>query len=369
MMIPQGRWLVRLWLLVCLLAGCRFPASTRPLVKVGLLAPFEGLYRPFGYEVLYAVKLAIRERNADGGVAGWGVELIALDDGLEADEARRAAEKVVMDADVMGVIGPFSAATAEAVAPILTKNALPWIAITPMADETLQMGRPYAFRLFASHRALADAAAQYVDEHTPRLAIIRAGDDAMADALAAALRQRGFDLAMDVRWDAPRWQMIERANAGALFVAGDAEAASDFLTGLRGRGLHLPVVVGPEAGKDVLAQRAGAYAEGVAWMSSVTNVPLSALPPSFVEGYRALAGKPPGPYALLAYDAAQVLLDALAADIRRDAKPSRQGTADALNTVQRDGLSGRVAFDGKGEWPDAPVYLYRISQGNLYMAP
>ncbi len=69
-------------LVACLLlSSCAFPGSVKPTVKIGLSAPFEGLYRDLGYEVLYATRLAVRERNAAGGVAGrYLVELVALND-------------------------------------------------------------------------------------------------------------------------------------------------------------------------------------------------------------------------------------------------------------------------------------------------
>lgn len=361
--------LVRLCLLAFFLVECHLPGSTRPLVKIGLLAPFEGLHRPLGYDVLYAVKLAIRERNADGGVSGWGVELVALDDGQEAEEARRAAEKVTVDAGVVGVIGPFSAATVQAAAPVLTESALPWITLAPVTDEMLQASRPYAFRLFASYDALADAAARYIARRARRPGVVRAGDDVLADALAAALKRQGSDLALDARWDASSWVGIEAVGPDALFIAGGAEAAADLLTGMSARGLRSLVVAGPEAGEEIITQRAGIHAEGTVWVSSISAARVPTLPASFVEGYRDLAGKPPGPYALLAYDATQALLDALAADIRYDGRPSRRGTAEALSVVRRDGLNGRIAFGEGGGWSDAPVYLYRISRGNLYTTP
>jgi len=47
---------------VIFLTACS--ASTQPVVKIGLVAPFEGRYRPIGYEAIYAARLAIREINA-----------------------------------------------------------------------------------------------------------------------------------------------------------------------------------------------------------------------------------------------------------------------------------------------------------------
>jgi hypothetical protein len=100
-------------LCLLLVAACSFPGSVKPTVKIGLSAPFEGLYRDLGYEALYAVRLAVRERNADGGVGQrFLVELVALNDFNEADKAVEQARKMAVDPAVLGVLGGFSPETA-----------------------------------------------------------------------------------------------------------------------------------------------------------------------------------------------------------------------------------------------------------------
>ncbi len=59
---------------VLLLTGCQFPGTVRPTVKIGLVAPFEGRYRYVGYDVIYAVRLALHEANAAGGVGSPPLE-------------------------------------------------------------------------------------------------------------------------------------------------------------------------------------------------------------------------------------------------------------------------------------------------------
>jgi hypothetical protein len=87
----------------------------RPTIKIGLVAPFEGLYRDVGYEALHAIRLAVRERNSDGGVGGrYLVEFVALNDFAEAEAAIIQARKMAVDADVMGVLGGWSEETARA---------------------------------------------------------------------------------------------------------------------------------------------------------------------------------------------------------------------------------------------------------------
>ena len=79
-----------------------------PTVKIGLIAPFEGLYRATGYEVLFAVKLALQERNEGQGLQGYHVELVALNDFNDQEEGAKQARALVADPDIVGVIGHLS---------------------------------------------------------------------------------------------------------------------------------------------------------------------------------------------------------------------------------------------------------------------
>jgi hypothetical protein len=103
-----------LLVIICglLLVACSVPGSVKPTVKIGLSAPFEGRYRDLGYEVLHAVRLAVRQRNGIGGVGDrYLIELVALNDFDDADEAVVQARKMSVDRDVLGVLGAWSAQT------------------------------------------------------------------------------------------------------------------------------------------------------------------------------------------------------------------------------------------------------------------
>ena len=63
--------------LLLLLLGC---ASVRPVIKIGLVAPFEGRDRAIGYDAVYAARLAVRQANAQVTQHG-GVREIALPPG------------------------------------------------------------------------------------------------------------------------------------------------------------------------------------------------------------------------------------------------------------------------------------------------
>ncbi|MDX1688643.1 MAG: ABC transporter substrate-binding protein [Candidatus Promineifilaceae bacterium] len=107
---------------VILLSSC---AGVEPVVKIGLVAPFEGRHRSLGYDAVYAARLAIREVNAVGGVGGVRVALVALDDGGNPELARQAAASLVVDPDVVAVVGHGLPGVTDAARPLYGQGLLP----------------------------------------------------------------------------------------------------------------------------------------------------------------------------------------------------------------------------------------------------
>lgn len=125
-------------------AGC---ASVDPVVKIGLVAPFEGRDRHVGYDAIYSARMAVREINAAGGVAGHRVSLVALDDRGDPELARQAAASLAIDPGVIAVVGhylPESTAAAEA---IYRENGVPLLPLgRPPFAPFDPLGLPAEFR-------------------------------------------------------------------------------------------------------------------------------------------------------------------------------------------------------------------------------
>ncbi len=132
--VATGHWLLATAVLISLsLSAC---VSTRPVVKIGLLAPFEGLHRHSGYEALTAMRSALAERPLPD------VEVLPLALNTSADpvQARRAAEKLLRDDSVVAVIGPLQHRQAAAVADLIAAaNADWWLPTAPASADEAQM--------------------------------------------------------------------------------------------------------------------------------------------------------------------------------------------------------------------------------------
>jgi hypothetical protein len=80
-------------LLLVLLSGCTVSRQA-PVVKIALLAPFEGRYREIGYDALYAARLAIAESGYNH------IDLLAIDDGGNIDSAIDRAHAIQRDQQI-----------------------------------------------------------------------------------------------------------------------------------------------------------------------------------------------------------------------------------------------------------------------------
>ena len=113
-------------LLLLLLTACN---SVDPVIKVGLVAPFEGENRAIGYDAIYAARLAVREINAAGGIGGHRVALVALDDSSDTGLAQETAKSLVVDPGVVAVIGHWLPETTAVTLPIYQQANLPLIPV------------------------------------------------------------------------------------------------------------------------------------------------------------------------------------------------------------------------------------------------
>jgi ABC-type branched-subunit amino acid transport system substrate-binding protein len=84
--------------------GCR-GVQTQNIMRIGLLAPFEGRYREVGYNAYYAVKLALQDYGQTD------VELVAVDDGGTVESAVDRARALAGDPMTIAVIALGYAAT------------------------------------------------------------------------------------------------------------------------------------------------------------------------------------------------------------------------------------------------------------------
>ncbi len=237
-------------------AGCGAPR----VVKIGLIAPFEGPSRLFGYSALYAVRLRLQEWNEAGGAPR--VELVALNDDGDPTLAAALPAQLTIDPDVLLLLGPLQSHTARAALPALVKSGLPTLSLAPLPAHPPSTIFPFAGTAAALQSTLAS--------HAPQVA---------------------------PAWNTPL--------AGPTIWLGDPLTLAE----LRRTTPDLVPAAGPVAAEPAFAAWAGAAANGLIWAAATP----AELPDDFATRYEQMAGAPPTPIAALAYAATDAALRLLAA--------------------------------------------------------
>ncbi len=98
--LPQGARGLKttLWVIILFLTSACAVVRSEGVVRIALVAPFEGRYREIGYNALYAARLAMQ----DSGVTN--VELLPIDDGGTAESAVDRAQALATDPLVKAAI-------------------------------------------------------------------------------------------------------------------------------------------------------------------------------------------------------------------------------------------------------------------------
>jgi len=346
------------------LAGCAplLPGSTRPLIKIGLAAPFEGLGRPLGYEALHGVKLALAHCNAAGGVGGYMVELVALNDTNEPDEARLQAGEFAADPAVMGVVTGWDDHVARAALPAYREAGLgvvvPWSIPPDQADPEVGV-----VLIAADTWRVAEALAETISTAPPQRVVV-VGDEQSVAPYVAALGPLVQAVPLpdtpddDSYQDWAVWLVLSRVRPpDVVILAADGAQAGRALMALTQLNWQGTAYGNADTGSVHLVDVAGPAAEGMIFASPS---PAGRDIPHDIGLTAGLPLDELGPRAVLAYDATQVLLKAIEATIQEEGEPSRQGVIAALPSVRVEGLTGDIATNPSGNRADAPVWLYRI---------
>ncbi|MEO8164729.1 MAG: transporter substrate-binding protein, partial [Betaproteobacteria bacterium] len=97
------------------------PVLAADPIKLGLLEDESGNFAIAVVPKIYAVKLAVDEINAKGGIMGRPIKLIHYDTQSDNTRFQQMARRIIQEDKVDVVFGAFSSASREAIRPIMDR--------------------------------------------------------------------------------------------------------------------------------------------------------------------------------------------------------------------------------------------------------
>jgi branched-chain amino acid transport system substrate-binding protein len=124
-------------------------ASATDTIKIGFPIPLSGAAGVYGKPILAGAQMAVAEINANGGVLGKKLEILARDSKANADEAVRLSRELIIKDGIDFLVGTLTSAEAPAVSTVAKENKIVFIA--PASKSTIltdpQHIHPYIFRV------------------------------------------------------------------------------------------------------------------------------------------------------------------------------------------------------------------------------
>ena len=368
-------------------------------IKIVSDLPLQGANRAQTTTMVNAIKLAIEER--DGKVAGLTIDYESLDDATaqagQWDPAKCAenAQKAAQDESVIGWIGPFNSGCAATQIPTLNEAGLAmvspantYIGLTKAGGEPDEPDkyyptgeRNYARVIVADDKQGIAGVALMEEEDVESLYIL---DDketygkGLADQVEKAAEEQGIEVVgrEGIDGSASNYRSlmskVAQAEPDAVYFGGIIENnAAQIIKDKVGAGMPNDEVlfVGPDGiFVDELLGQAGDSADGIyVTFGGLPESELSAEGQEFVETYEGKYDDDIQPYTAYAYEAANVMLDAIerAAD-EAGGVPERQAVIDEVfATEDFEGVLGTWSFDEEGDTSLTELSVQTIDGGEF----
>jgi branched-chain amino acid transport system substrate-binding protein len=375
--VMRPSWIPHAVLLVSFLgAGCKSgsdkPADAKTL-RIGVITSLTGPAAAFGAAHKYGYSIAQDDLNAKGGVLGKQIEVIYYDDQSKPDQAVQGVAKLVDQDHVAIILGAYSSESTRAVIPAVTQKGIPLIMPTATADNVVETGSPWVFRICAGANAYATAMADFLKNNgAPKtMAIIYENTNfgqANARSMVTAAPAAGIEVVDQEAYQAssPDYksllQRVKAKNPEVVYYASYLLDATTLMRQTAEIDLNPKFLAaagtGFSAAEFPTDKGAGKYAE---YTFSVSQW----LPSAKWEGSRQFddeyfkrAKSHPAYHGMQAYAALVVAADAINNAKSDQPKP----IADAIRTEHLNTPFGPIAFDAKGQNAH-PVLISQVQNG------
>ncbi len=350
-------------------------------VVIGLAASLGGPTADYGIDARRAVELALKARPSviiDGKT--FALTLDVRDDQCNASGGRFIASTFVANERVAGVVGPTCPSSCQAAAPIF--DMAHFTSISPSCSSSALTASGYSSfnRTISPDSAQGKVAAEYIYNtlHLTRIATLADNSlysQGLVDSLTSAFTALGGQVVAASNADVGSAnfrrtiQTLTAKQPQLIYFGGSAYLAEAWAERDDITQMTAPLMVFDQLD----------YAQATTYASQGTKgiYVLAALQPSnaetarFLQSYSSTYGEePPAPYHKEAYDAVNLLLDAITYTGHVDASGAlvidRAKLAEYIRSVRdTTGLTGTLSANGSGELATSPIGIFQESGGTL----
>jgi branched-chain amino acid transport system substrate-binding protein len=322
-------------------------------VLIGVAAPMTGKDAWIGEQFERGAAQAVADLNADGGVLGQQVQLIAVDDFCDPEQAVAAAKKLVSEG-VIFVAGHYCSHASIPASEIYAAAGVLMISPTSSNPLLTELGRTNVFRVQTRDDVVGVVAGDYLANHWPDQKIAILHDNTtfgkgLADLTKEQFNRRGLTEAIYQAYVpgqnnyGAEIDVLQAANIAVAFIGGYHTEIALMARAAGDRGYPLQLMAGLTLATEDFGLIAGPAAEGTLFIDN-PDPRRNAEAAPVVERFRGSGFEPEGT-TLNAYAAVQAWGQAA----KKAGSLELEAMIASLRNHQFDTVLGQIGFDAKGD--------------------
>ncbi len=348
-------------LAILFLAAAGAAPSHAKEIRIGLITPLSGDVKTFGESVRNSFLIAVEEANAKGGVAGMKIAWVVQDDKNDATEAANVANLLVNQHRVKAIVGSVTSKTSIPVSDIIQAGKVPTISPTatnPKVTVADGKRKDYMFRACFIDPFQGAVLAKFAQETLKKKSaavLYDASNDyskGIAEVFRDAFRKQGGSVAAfesygkdDVDFSALLTK-VKASGADVLFLPDYYNKVGLIAKQAREKGVKAQLI-GPDGWDSPdLVKIAGPAIEGGYFSNHYSPDDKRPEVVAWVKKYKEKHGQVPDALGTLAYDATNMLLEAIRKAGSDDPKKIREALA-SMKDFQA--VSGKSTMDRNGD--------------------
>ncbi|MGA2081855.1 MAG: ABC transporter substrate-binding protein [Holophaga sp.] len=320
--------------------------------NLGGVGPVTGEAATFGASTKNGIDLAVSEWNAKGGVLDKQIKMSFADDKGDPAEAATVYTKLIEQDKVSAIVGTVMSKCSLAGAPICQNAKVPMISPTSTNPKVTAVG-DYIFRACFIDPFQGTVGAKFAfDELKAKKAacLFDVGNDytkGLSEFFKAKFTSLGGEVtgfeghATGTTDFKAQLTKILAGKPDVLYVSDYYNDAALIAKQARELGFKGPMIGGDGWDSPKLVEVGGAAVEGCYFTNHYAKDDTRPVVQDFVKKYQAKYSAEPDALACLAYDATNLMLDA----VKRAGKADGPDIRDALKTTDMGVVSGQVKFD------------------------
>jgi branched-chain amino acid transport system substrate-binding protein len=330
-------------------------------MKIGLVTPLSGDVKTFGESVRNSFLIAVEEANAKGGVAGMKITWVIQDDKNDATEAANVANLLVNQHRVKAIVGSVTSKASIPVSDIIQAGRIPTISPTatnPKVTVADGKRKDYMFRACFIDPFQGSVLAKFALETLKKKSaavLYDASNDyskGIAEVFRDTFRKQGGKVAAfesygkdDVDFSALLTK-VKASGADVLFLPDYYNKVGLIAKQAQEKGLKVQLI-GPDGWDSPdLVKIAGSSIEGGYFSNHYSPDDRRPEVVAWVKKYKDRHGQVPDALGTLAYDATNMLLEAIRKAGSDDPKKIREALASMKDFRA---VSGKSTMDRNGD--------------------